>query len=54
MDQYNGEAGRTADLADLDELGELIGGGRYFQRIPRPLLHNILRQGTLIDVDQDH
>ena len=54
MEQYIGEAGRAADLADLDELGELIGAGRYFQRIPRPLLRNILRQGTLIDVEQDH
>lgn len=47
------EAGKP-DLMALDELVESIGSGRYFQRIPRPLLRNILRQGTLINVEKDH
>lgn len=54
MGQYIGDTGRSAAPADLDELCEMIGSGRYFQRIPRPLLRDILRQGTLVDVEQDY
>ena len=50
MEQYIGEAGRAADLADLDELGELIDIARTMttERDVNKLLGVILEKSRFV------
>lgn len=45
--------GATPASSELHKLTEIVGNGRYFQRLPPRLLENILGQGTLIELDKD-